>query len=152
MLCILEFIFYPHISNPKKEVEINDGRKRIDIVFNNTSKDGFFYDLFDKYDIPANFVIVECKNYSSDIKNNEIDQLLGRFSKQRGKFGISTSRMASDYTTLIKRCNDIYRDTENLIIPLLDNDIYKILDDIVKGKENSGLDLLLEKYTQITFI
>lgn len=152
MLCILEFIFYPHISNPKKEVEINDGRKRIDIVFNNTSKDGFFYDLFDKYDIPANFVMVECKNYSSDIKNNEIDQLLGRFSKQRGKFGISTSRMASDYTTLIKRCNDIYRDTENLIIPLLDNDIYKILDDIVKGKENSGLDLLLEKYTQITFI
>ncbi len=150
MICILEFIFYPHISNPKKEVEINEGRKRIDIVFNNSSSNGFFFDLFEKYDIPANFIMVECKNYSTDINNPELDQLLGRFSKHRGKFGISTSRKAEDYKTLIKRCNDIYRDTDNLIIPLLDEDILSILEEIANGK-NNGLDLLLSKYTEIVF-
>lgn len=151
MLCILEFIFYPNISNHRKEVEINDGRKRIDIVYNNTSSEGFFFDLFEKYDIPANFIIVECKNYKSDIKNPELDQLLGRFSKQRGKFGMSVSRTISDYETLIKRCNDIYRDSDNLIIPLFDSDIIKILEGIKSGDENIGLNLLLEKYTKIIF-
>lgn len=151
MLCILEFIFYPNISNPRKEVEINDGRKRIDIVYNNTSSEGFFFDLFEKYDIPANFIMVECKNYKSDIKNPELDQLLGRFSKQRGKFGMSVSRTISDYETLIKRCNDIYRDSDNLIIPLFDSDIIKILEGIKSGDENIGLNLLLEKYTKIVF-
>lgn len=151
MICILEFIFYPHISNPKKEVEINEGRKRIDIVFNNSSSDGFFFDLFEKYDIPANFIMVECKNYSTDVSNPELDQLLGRFSKHRGKFGISTSRKADDYRTLMKRCNDIYRDTDNLIIPLLDEDILSILEEIAQGNDNNGLDLLLSKYTEIVF-
>lgn len=151
MLCILEFIFYPHICNPKKEVPINEGRKRIDIIYNNTSSQGFFFDLFEKYDIPANFIIVECKNYSTDIKNPELDQLLGRFSKQRGKFGISTSRTADDYNILIKRCNDIYRDTGSLIIPLLDNDFISILSEIKNGNDNKGIEVLLEKYTEITF-
>ena len=151
MICILEFIFYPHISNPKKEVEINEGRKRIDIVFNNSSSAGFFFDLFEKYDIPANFIMIECKNYSTDVSNPELDQLLGRFSKHRGKFGISTSRKADDYKTLIKRCNDIYRDTDNLIIPLLDEYILSILEEIAKGNDNNGLDLLLSKYTEIVF-
>lgn len=151
MLCILEFVYFPHISNPKKEVPINDGRKRIDIVYNNTANDGFFYDLFEKYNIPANFIIVECKNYSSDIKNPELDQLLGRFSKHRGKFGISTSRKADDYGKIIKRCNDIYRDTNSLIVPLFDDDIISILNGIKLGNDNIGLELLLSKYTEITF-
>lgn len=151
MLCILEFIFYPSISNPKKEVPINGGRKRIDIVYNNTSKEGFFYDLFDKYNIPSNFIMVECKNYAEDIKNPELDQLLGRFSKQRGKFGISTSRIAQNYKILLKRCNDIYCDSENLIIPFLDEDIIKILESIKDGNENVGEELLLLKYTQVVF-
>lgn len=151
MICILEFIYYPDICNPRKEVEINDGRKRIDIVYNNTSSEGFFYDLFEKYDIPANFIIVECKNYKSDIKNPELDQLVGRFSKQRGKFGISLSRSISDSETLLKRCNDIYRDSDNLIIPLFDEDIITILEGIKAGNETIGLDLLLNKYTQVVF-
>lgn len=143
ILCILEFIFFPDMSNPRKEVGINEGRKRIDIVYNNTSSQGFLYDLYEKYDIPAHFIMVECKNYSSDISNPELDQLLGRFSKQRGEFGISISRTAKDYSTLIKRCNDIYHDTNNLIMSLLDKDILYMLEQIKSGNFNIGVDVLL---------
>lgn len=151
MLCILEFIFYPNISNPKKELEINEGRKRIDIVYNNTSNKGFFYELFEKYDIPANFIMAECKNYSTDINNPELDQLLGRFSKKRGKFGFSLSRVCNNKKTLYKRCNDILKDSDNLIIPLFDEDILLMLNEIKKGNEKIGEDVLLEKYRNIVF-
>lgn len=149
MLCILEFIFYPNISNPKKEVEINDGRKRIDIVYNNTAKEGFFYDLIEKYDIPSSLIMAECKNYSTDVKNPELDQLLGRFSKHRGKFGFSLSRMCNDKETLYKRCSDILKDSDNLIIPLIDEDILFMLNGIKNGNDNIGETALLEKYTKI---
>ena len=151
MLCILEFIFYPNMSNPKKEVEINEGRKRIDIVYNNTAKKGFFYDLFEKNNIPSYFVIVECKNYSTDVKNPELDQLIGRFNKRRGKFGLSLSRTCKDKETLYKRCNDILNDSENLIIPLFDEDILLMLNEIIKGNSDIGEKVMLEKYSAIVF-
>ena len=150
MLCILEFVFFPNISNPIKEVEINEGRKRIDIVYNNTSKDGFFYDLYDKHNIISNFVMAECKNYSVDVKNPELDQLLGRFSKHRGKFGLSLSRICKDKETLYKRCNDILKDSDCLIIPLFDEDIIKMLVGIEKGNDSIGEKIMLEKYTLIS--
>ncbi|MDD2208110.1 MAG: hypothetical protein PHG03_03265 [Bacilli bacterium] len=149
VLCILEFIFYPNMSNPKKEIPINDGRKRIDILYNNTAQSGFFFDLIEKYSIPANFIIVESKNYSTDISNPELDQLIGRFSNHRGRFGLSISRKADNHDILLKRCGDILKDDNGLIIPLLDSDIIKILTDIKEGIENTGLSLLLEKYTKI---
>ena len=148
IMCILEFIYYPSISNPQMEREINDGRKRIDIFFNNTSNKGFFYDLFEKYNIPANFIIAECKNYSTDVKNPEIDQLIGRFSKHRGKFGLSLSRSCLNKVLLYKRCTDVLLDSDNLIIPLFDDDIIQMLEAIKECNDISE-SLLLSKYTEI---
>jgi transcription antitermination factor NusG len=42
---VLTAIFYPYLTNPKKEQEIHDGRKRVDIVFQNSAHDGFFFEL-----------------------------------------------------------------------------------------------------------
>lgn len=150
MICILEFIFYPNLSNPKKETPINDNRKRIDITYNNTAEKGFFFELFEKYNISAYFIMAECKNYSVDISNPELDQLMGRFSNRRGRFGLSLSRKVDDYNKLIKRCSDILKDGNGLIIPIFDNDIINILEDIKNGNENNGLNLLLERYTEIS--
>lgn len=151
IICILEFIFFPHICNPSKECEIHEGRKRIDIVYDNSSQKGFFFDLMAKFNIPANFIIVECKNYSKNVNNPELDQLSGRFSIRRGQFGLMLCRDVDDMKILLKRCSDTYYDDRGLIIPLVDEDLIKILKDISNNIKNDGLSLLVERYKAICF-
>ena len=77
-ISILSFLFFPNILNPKKEREINDGRKRIDITYTNGKDSGLFYRVSLDQHILANTVHVECKNYTNEIVNPEVDQLQGR--------------------------------------------------------------------------
>jgi len=124
---ILEIIFYPHLINPIKEREIHQGRKRIDISFDNASKVGVFKRLSDNHGIPCPYIFIECKNYSRDITNPEIDQISGRFSTNRGQVGFVVCRQIDDLPRFIERCRDTYSDGRGLVIPLVDNDIVEIL-------------------------
>ena len=42
ILGLLTEIFYPWLTHPVKEQPVDGGRKRIDIMFNNSADDGFF--------------------------------------------------------------------------------------------------------------
>lgn len=124
-VCIgsLTTIFGDWLINPKKEQKIHDGRKRIDITYNNGAASGFFYDLITKYGIKCPYVFVECKNYAADPANPELDQLTGRFSLERGQFGILVCRTVADENLLIKRCKDIMHDKRGYVLFLTDNDL-----------------------------
>lgn len=124
----LTTLFYPDLIQPHKEWEIHGGRKRIDIVYTNAADTGFFAHRRDRQETCANTVIVECKNYSSDIANNEIDQLLGRFDTNRGKFGILTCRAIDNVELLQKRCQDISARGQGYIIVLTDMDLFEMLE------------------------
>jgi hypothetical protein len=124
---ILEIIFYPHLINPVKEREIHNGRKRIDISFDNASIAGIFHRLSENHRIPCPYIFVECKNYSRDIANPELDQIGGRFSVNRGQVGFVICRQIENLPLFIERCRDTYRDGRGLIIPLVDNDIILLL-------------------------
>lgn len=127
MIGIFEFLLYPKLVNPTKELGINDRRKRIDISFTNISEHGFFTYVPTKVNIPCPLVFIECKNYKDDVKNEELDQLIGRFSTKRGRLGILSCRKIEDEKLFINRCIDTFKDDNGLIIPITDKDILRCL-------------------------
>jgi hypothetical protein len=150
MIGILEFIFYPSLIHPVKEHEIDDGRKRIDITFDNGApRDGFFYRLQHAFDIPCQYIIFECKNYTEDVANAELDQLTGRLSPNRGKFGVIVCRDIEDEPLFIQRCADSYKAQRGLIVPLTDADIVKILEARKVGTMHLEDEILSDKSRRV---
>lgn len=149
MIGILEFLLYPNLSSPKKELEIHDGRKRIDISFNNSAETGFFFRLPSQSHITCPFVFIECKNYSREVANPELDQMGGRFSYQRGRFGIIVCRAIDDMDLFVRRCADTYSDDRGLIIPIVDTDIYQAFEHYTESGCNAFEEILERRYRQI---
>jgi hypothetical protein len=123
----LEAIFYPALRYPQKEEEIHEGRKRIDITFNNGDRLGFFAELNSKYGVFCPFIFFECKNYSSDPANPELDQLSGRFSDKRGMFGGLVCRRVTDKALMLRRCKDMLFGKHEVILVFDDDDIKTLL-------------------------
>jgi hypothetical protein len=119
---VLQIIFYPHLINPIKELEILEGRKRIDLCFDNASKTGIFSRLNRHLRLLSPYIFVECKNYSREIANPELDQMAGRFGNQRTQVGIIACRTIDNMELFLQRCRDTYRDGRGLIIPIVDTD------------------------------
>ena len=144
---------YPNLSNPKKEQSIHDGRKRIDIRYNNSAESGFFFSLPIKdISLICPFVFVECKNYAGDPANPEIDQLSGRFSNRRGRVGILACRSFEDEHLFIQRCADTFHDGRGLVIPLADKDFKNALSKFPALGPNALEEIINEKYERITFL
>jgi hypothetical protein len=125
-LGIIEAAFYPGLRGFRVEHEINDGRKRIDIIATNGGS-GFFGNLMSLHNIPAGFVPIECKNYSQDPENPELDQLLGRLSPQRGRFGLLICRHITDKARTLMRCRDAVHNGQGFILVLDDADLTELL-------------------------
>jgi len=144
---IFSAIFYPSLANPKKQHNIHNGRKRIDITYTNEAKNGFFYWIGLHY--PSSLIFVECKNYGKEVGNPEVDQLSGRFSPSRGTVGILTCRTVEDKVHLSARCKDTANDSRGYIIALDDNDVFALVDE--REKEIGALDysLLRSKFMDL---
>jgi hypothetical protein len=128
ILGILEAIFYPSLTRPVKEQEIDEGRKRLDINFSNSADGGFFSSLTNRHKVFAPYIVVECKNYRQDPENPELDQLRGRFSRKRGHFGLLICRSVDRPELMVRRCRDfINNSNEAVILVLEDADIKELL-------------------------
>jgi hypothetical protein len=128
MIGALEFLFYPNLIYPTLEAEIHEGRKRIDILYTNASKSGTFHRVQGLPQTRSHFVPVECKNYVKEMNNPELDQIGGRFSRERGWFGIICCRRLEDKDRFIARCRDTSADGRGTIIPLDDEDLIRMLE------------------------
>jgi hypothetical protein len=123
---VLIKLFMPPLDSYKIEKEVDEGRKRIDIFMRNTDTNGFFNRRITHHKIHAPYIMIECKNYEIELKNEQWDQLAGRLNNRRGKFGILTYRKADDETQFLIRCRDFLNDGK-YIIALNDNDIESML-------------------------
>ncbi len=134
---IFTVLFFPNLIQPCKEWDINDGRKRIDIVYINSGESGFFSQRRNATNTQSDLVIVECKNYSEDIANAELDQLLGRFDSNRGRLGIMACRSIDNTDLLMSRCRDMSRSSTGFIIVFTDKEILEMLE--AKSRFDDGL-------------
>jgi hypothetical protein len=132
---LITYIFYPNLITPTLEFDINQGRKRIDIAFANAADRGFFSDMKRDPFLLAREIMVECKNYTEDLANNEIDQMIGRFDPRRGRLGVIACRAIADPNRLLERCRDMFRAQQGAAIVFTDEDFARLLDipDIQRG-------------------
>lgn len=134
---LLTALFYPNLVHPRSQSKIHEGRKRIDITYTNVLMgNGFFSWLGDHY--PAPNVFIECKNYGKEVGNPELDQLAGRFSPSRGKFGVLVCRNFKNKGLFLKRCKDTVNDNRGYIIPLDDSDLRELIE-LRKNDDNNRM-------------
>jgi len=149
---ILSDIFYPQLKNPKKEEKINQGRKRIDITFDNKAEEGFFKELRDRYKIHCPIIFIECKNYTKALETPEYDQIDGRLNKRRGMFGIIVCRNIEDQDDVLQHCRDLVRENpgaEKYVIVLVDEDIKYMIKRKLDNDSESIDDLLHKKLREL---
>lgn len=146
---LLNALFYPWLDLPRRESPIHGGRKRIDIVYVNLAEHGFFQWLTTAQGVSAPQVVIECKNYAKALKNEEFDQLTGRFSPFRGQFGFLCYRGdADDKAMVIARCRDAALDHRGFVIALDDND----LTELVEARKADGpqmFEYLLKRFREL---
>lgn len=145
----LKQIFSGNLKGGKLEVPQNDGRKRIDIVFDNQDNTGFFSYIRERYAIFCPKIFIECKNYSTDPTNPEVDQLLGRFGPYAGKFGILACRKVADHEKLLQRCKDAMHQAKGHMIYLEDKDIKRLLELKESSDEEGIMDYLMMKWDRL---
>lgn len=146
---ILTFIFYPQLIYPVKEHEVYEGRKRIDIKYTNAAERGFFHRMIANNQTRATYIPIECKNYTPDISNPELDQLEGRFGHRRGFLGFITCRGIKNQDRIIQGCRDAASDRNHYMIVLNDQDIISLLEMVERNNKSQIDRYLQEKYDEI---
>jgi hypothetical protein len=144
---LMSALFYPSLDHPQVQARIHEGRKRIDISYTNLATDKFFKWLATHYTAPN--IFIECKNYSGDPGNPELDQLSGRFSPSRGRVGILVCRDFEDKNTFLKRCRDTAVDQRGFVIALDDTDLAELVEERKKTLVSPPYDILWKRFTEI---
>ncbi len=123
----LESIFYPALVHPRAQIHINNGRKIIDMIFDNRSSTGTFNRIAVNLHMSAILIPFECKNYSEDPKNPEIDQLVGRLDRARGRVGVLVCRRVDAKDVMCARCRDVTQQGNGVVLWLEDWDMIQLL-------------------------
>jgi hypothetical protein len=144
---LLSTAFWPSLTGPQIEYQIHEGRKRIDIAYVNQANHGFFKWLAQHYRAPH--VFVECKNYSADPANPELDQLSGRFSQHRGQFGILVCRNFENKDLFLTRCRDTALDGRGFVIAIDDTDLEELIKASKAAEPNNQFILLKERFDRL---
>ena len=144
---LLTALFHPWLIYPRIQHEIHGGLKRIDITYSNTTKGNFFGWLASNYTCPK--IMVECKNYSSDVANPELDQLSSRFSHNRGWVGILVCRSFQNKALFLKRCRATADDDRGFVLTLDDEDLKTLVADAKVEQAQGNFPVLRARFEEL---
>lgn len=134
-----------YLSGPKIEDKQNEGRKRIDITFHNSSDRGFFSRLSNYGGLFCAKIFFECKNYRHDLANPEYDQMTGRFNNRTSTIGFIVCRTIGDAEKALETCRDFVFNGRGYVFVLTDVDIINLLDATISEDKDIKIDILLQE-------
>lgn len=139
---LLKFIFDWCFRNFEKEYDMDLGRGRIDIMCDNYATDGLFGQLV--IDLNATSVPIECKNYASELGNNEFNQLSDRLGNKTSRLGFLFCRRTIKTENIAK--HSIYRwlRDEKCILVFNDDEV-KELTNLRLRRNFNGIESYIQK-------
>jgi hypothetical protein len=141
-------MLYPALTNPTKQHRLHDGQKIVDLTYTNMGVSGFFKWLTNHH--PSGTIMVECKNYGNEVANPEVDQLAGRFSPTRGQVGFLVCRSVQNFDALLQRCKNTAADGHGFIVPIVDDDLPRLIADLVReGGRSLDFPLLWQRFREL---
>jgi hypothetical protein len=151
MYRVLPEIFRGWLTNPRKEQPRSGRAKFIDIKFDNVARDGFFWEITTHHQLPAPYVVVECKNYVEDPGAPEYDQLSGRLGGAAGVFGILACRSLADRERALQYQRDPLVRNGIRILFLVDEDVATLIRARCEGRLEVVNQLLRKKLSDLSF-
>ncbi|NRD08414.1 hypothetical protein HRF29_05580 [Rathayibacter agropyri] len=146
---LLTALFYPALDHARREEEIHEGRKRIDIFFANLASEGFFSWVNRTPGVVSANVVVECKNYTKAVANPEYDQITSRFATRRGNLGMLLYRgYGQDKAEVVQHFRDAALDGRGFVIALDDEDL-KVLVNARKDGEETPFKYLRQRFLEL---
>lgn len=121
---LLAALFYPDLIDQKIEGEIDEGRKRVDLRYTVSGYGSGAIGWLQQNTAPMPFLYVECKNYTDDLGNAELDQLTGRFNIGKGgQVGFLINRGFKNKKRFLDRCRDAALKGRGYVLALDDSDL-----------------------------
>jgi hypothetical protein len=150
---VMVAVFEPDLAFTQAQERTDGGRKRIDLIFRNTSEQGFFSTLRDAHQKYCPWIPVECKNYSNDLANPEYSQLKDRLGDGRPEVGLIVCRKNVDAQAVLKQCQDRSRGSRGGIIMLVleDADLMHLLTLRARGQVPAVVAYLDDKLRPVLF-
>lgn len=121
---LLSTLFGHSLADPRIEERIDGGTRRVDIFYRNTAFTGFFRWIHQAYTAPH--VVIECKNYTDDIGNSELDQVTGYFAPWRTNVGFLVCRSLRNRRLMVDRCRYAAHAGRGIVLVLEDSDLQSL--------------------------
>ncbi len=121
---LIQFIFDWALENFGKEFKMDAGRSRIDIISDNYASGGLFRDFVGRY--RATTIPMECKNYVTDLANEEFNQIMERLSPKTSQLGMVFCRKIDDLPKIMAHLTDRWL-RHNCMILLFDDELVERL-------------------------
>jgi hypothetical protein len=143
---ILRRAFRGALDGWETEKEVDDGRGRIDLFAKNRAERGFFDRVRDHFGIKCPYVSIECKNYSGDVGNTEMNQLSSRLNSKRGQLGVLVCRTIKNRKNCLDHARDHVKKDEYIIV-LTDSDLQRFCE-ASRENDRDAIDNLMEDRLQ----